>query len=124
MTSTKPELEDFWNIQSIGILDKTETTNVEMVKKRFKETLTYTDGRNPVTWPWKEETPDLQLNRELAMGRLKSNIARMRNKPDLMKQYDSIIQDQIHKSVIEKVDSRSVYGFKHYLPHHAVIHPH
>ena len=58
------------------------------------------------------------------MGRLKSNIARMRNKPDLMKQYDSIIQDQIHKGVIEKVDSRSVDGLKHYLPDHAVINPH
>ena len=58
------------------------------------------------------------------MGRLKSNIARMRNKPDLMKQYDSIIQDQIDKGVIEKVDTRSVDGLKHYLPHHAVINPH
>ena len=58
------------------------------------------------------------------MGRLKSNIAKMRNKPDLMKQYDSIIQDQIDKGVIEKVDSRSVDGLKHYMSHHAVINPH
>ena len=57
------------------------------------------------------------------MGRLKSNIARMRNKPELMKQYDSIIQDQIDKGVIEKADSSSD-GVKHYLPHHAVVNPH
>ena len=81
-----------------------------MVKIRFKESLTYNDGQYQVTWPWKEENPDLPLNRELAIGRLKSYIARMRNKPDLIKQYDSIIQDQIHKGVIEKVDSRSVDG--------------
>ena len=37
---------------------------------------------------------------------------------------DSIIQDQIHKGVIEKVDSRSVDGLKHYLSHQAVINPH
>ena len=91
VTPTKPDLEDFWNIESIGILDKTDTTNDEMVKKRFKETLTYKNGRYQVTWPWKEENPYLPLNRELAMGPLKSNIARMRNKPDLMKQYDLII---------------------------------
>ena len=58
------------------------------------------------------------------MGRLKSNIARMRNKLDLLKQYDSIIQDQIDKGDIEKVDSKSIDGLKHYLPHHAVINPH
>ena len=58
------------------------------------------------------------------MGRLKSNIARMRNKPDLLKQYDSIIQDQIDRGVIEKVGSRYVDGLKHYLPHHTVINPH
>ena len=57
------------------------------------------------------------------MGRLKSNIARMRNKPELMKPYDSIIQDQINKGVIEKADSSS-NGVKHYLPHHAVVNPH
>ncbi|MCG8049164.1 MAG: hypothetical protein N0E48_26780, partial [Candidatus Thiodiazotropha endolucinida] len=35
---TKPDLEDFWNIESIGILDNLITTNDEVAKKRFKET--------------------------------------------------------------------------------------
>ena len=48
----------------------------------------------------------------------------MRSKPETMKQYDAIIQDQIDKGVIEKVDSGSVDGLKHYLPHHAVANPH
>ena len=95
-----------------------------MVKKRFKEILTFKDGRYQVTRPWKEEIPDLPLNRELAIGRLKSNIERMKNKPELLKQYDSIIQDQIDKGVIEKVDNTYVDGVKHYLPNHAVINPH
>ena len=43
VTPTKPE--DFWNIESIGILDKPDTTNDEMVKQHFKETLTIKDGR-------------------------------------------------------------------------------
>ena len=48
----------------------------------------------------------------------------MRSKPELVKQYDAIIHDQIDRVVIEKEDSRSVDGLKHYLPHHAVIDPH
>ncbi|MCG8078471.1 MAG: hypothetical protein JAY75_19800, partial [Candidatus Thiodiazotropha taylori] len=121
---TKPDLEDFWNIESIGIIDNLITTNDELAKKRFKETLTFKDGRYQVTWPWKEEIPDLPLNRELAIGRLKSNVARMRHKPELMKQYNTIIQDQLNKGVIEKADYTLVNGPRHYLPHHAVINPH
>ena len=78
VTPTKPDLEDFWNVESIGILDKTNTTNNNTLK--FKETITFKDGRYQVTWPWKEEKPDLPLNIVLEKCRLKSNITRMRNK--------------------------------------------
>ena len=94
-----------------------------MVKAQFKETLTFEDGRYQVRWPWKEESPDLPINRELAMGCLKSNVSKMRNKPELMKLYDSIIQDQLEKGVIEKVNTTSADAAKHYLPHHAIINP-
>ena len=75
-----------------------------MVKQRFKESLTFKNGRYQDTWPWKEENPDLPPNREFAMGRLKSNIiiARMRNKPELIKQYDSIIQMKYTKVLLRK----------------------
>lgn len=83
----------------------------------------FEDGRYQVQWPWKQESPDLPLNRDLAMGRLKSTVSRMKNKPDLMKKYDSIIKDQLDKGVIEKVIESSNDGQKHYLPHHAVVNP-
>ena len=119
----QPDLEDFWNIENIGIFDNPRTTNDKMVKKQFKETLTFEDGRYHVNWPWKEENPDLPINRELALGRLKSNVSRMRNKPEVMKQYDNIIQDQLEKEVIERVNTTNKDCAKHYLPHHAVINP-
>lgn len=40
-----------------------------------------------------------------------------------MLKYDNVIQDQLNKGVIEKVDSKKEDGIKHYLPHHAVINP-
>ena len=94
------------------------------MKQQFQETVTFENGRYQVRWPWKDEPPDLPVNKELALGRLKSTVSRMRNKPDLMKQYDSIIQDQLEKGVIEKVNSTLADGIRHYLPHHAVINPH
>ena len=44
--------------------------------------------------------------------------------PELFKQYDEIIQDQLNYDIIEKVISKSPEGLlKHYIPHHPVITP-
>lgn len=105
-TPTKPNLEDFWNLESVGVCDKPETTIDETIKTNFKEALQFKDGRYyHVKWPWKEKIPDLPVNRDLAMGRLKSCVSRLVNKPERMKQYNSVIQDQLAKGVIEKVEN-------------------
>ena len=62
-------------------------------------------------------------NSQLAYGRLKSCLKKMRDKPELLDKYDAIIQDQLSKGVIEKVDVHVADGFVHYIPHHAVITP-
>ena len=56
-----------------------------------------------MTWPWQDIPPNLPVTRYLAMGRFRSTAARMRSKPDLMKHYDIIIQDQLDKEIVEKV---------------------
>ena len=75
-----------------GVIDNQITKNDELVKKHFKENLTFVDGHYKVTWPWKEENPELPVNRQLAVGRLRSNVSKVRNKPELLKLYDSIIR--------------------------------
>ncbi|XP_060570805.1 uncharacterized protein LOC132729079 [Ruditapes philippinarum] len=124
VVQTKPELEDFWKIESLGITDSQDNTNDEIALMKFKDTLIYDNGMYQVTWPWKEETPELPENRELALARLKSNIARMKNKPEVLKKYNEVIQDQLSKGVIEKIDRSSMSDLVHYIPHHAVITPH
>ncbi|XP_063415828.1 uncharacterized protein LOC134697479 [Mytilus trossulus] len=89
----------------------------------FKETLEYSNGRYYVTWPWKNDNIDLPVNRYLAFARLKSCVARMRKKPELLEKYNSVIQDQLDKGIVEKVEEDSTEGLKHYIPHHAVITP-
>jgi len=37
------------------------------------------------------------VNRELAIGRLKSTINRLKNKPELLTKYDNVIKDQFKK---------------------------
>lgn len=57
------------------------------------------------------------------MGRLQSCVNRMKNKEEIMSKYDSVIQDQLQKGVIEKIDNSTNDEAKHYIPHHADITP-
>lgn len=120
---TKPELEDFWNVESIGIVDKQNTAEDTIALKSFRESVSYDEGRYQVRWPWIEGIPEVPDNRELALGRLKSCVTKLRNKPELFKKYDDVIKDQLCKGVIEKVDQYKTDGCVHYLPHHAIIKP-
>ena len=57
-------------ILSLGITDKVDNSEYEEAMANFKETVRYEDGRYVVTWPLKEENPQLPENRSLAVGRL------------------------------------------------------
>ena len=65
--------------------------------------------------------PDLPSDRELAYGRLKSCLKKLHSKPELLKKYNAVIQDQIEKGVIEKANHEVSVGLQHYIPHHAVV---
>ena len=119
----KPNLEDFWKLESIGIDDSPVESDNDVALKKLSETLKYDEGRYIVTWPWKEEQPDLPDNRALALGRLKSLVSRMRNNPELLQKYDDIITDQREKGIIDKAGSESNILIKHYIPHHTVVNP-
>ena len=67
---TRPNLEDFWNVEGIGITDSPTSADDDRTLQQFNDTLKYEDGRYQVTWPWKEKNPELPINRELAVGRL------------------------------------------------------
>lgn len=61
------------------------------------------------------------MNRELAVGSLKSNVKRLKRNPDLLGKYDTIIQDQLKKGIIEKCYNMSTEYKTHYIPHNVVI---
>ncbi|MCG8034488.1 MAG: DUF1759 domain-containing protein [Candidatus Thiodiazotropha taylori] len=118
---TKPDLEDFWNVEGIGIMDSPTSSDDELALQQFHESLKFEDGRYQVTWPWKEENPELPVNRELAVGRLKSVVSKLRKQPELLQKYHSVLEDQLKKGVIETIEDRGGGTLKHYLPHHAVV---
>ena len=90
--------------------------------QRFNESARFESNPYQVTWPWKEEDPNLPENFELSIERSKSLIERQQNEPENLKRYDTVIQEQLEHKIIEKVGHSNAEGkLKHYIPHHAVI---
>ena len=113
------KLAEFWDLEAIGISPEEKS-----VYERFNEDITFKDGRYEVKLPWKECHATLPDNYTLCQRRLKSLTRRLQSE-EITQEYDAVIQDQLDKGIIEKVESSKTShpgpGKTHYLPHHPVI---
>ncbi|KAH3806584.1 hypothetical protein DPMN_134907 [Dreissena polymorpha] len=53
-----PDIEDFWTMETIGIIDDPTRNDDEVAMRKFKETLKFENGRYQAAWPWKNDTPE------------------------------------------------------------------
>ena len=68
-----------------------------------------------------EKNIELPTNRELAVGRLRSVVSQLNNKPELLQMYHSVLENQLKVGIIEKLETTGSRTLKHYLPHHPVV---
>ncbi len=116
--------KDFWDLELIGITDCPLMNDDDKAAIQFNETIKYEDMRYYVTWPKKTDLHNLPDNYGLSFGRFTSLTKRFKSDPDLLMKYNTIIQDQLQKGIVEKVDTSVNTSSKvHYLPHHPVITP-
>ena len=97
-------------------------SNEASVYDKFCDTIHKCDNRYEVSLPWKEHYPLLPDNYEVAVSRLNSILKRLKINPELLPQYNRIIEEQ-SKGIISEVDPNAEIkvGRLHYLPHHPVI---
>ena len=118
-------LERLWKLDEIGIRDPPDTNEDEVALKGFNETIRFNEDekRYEVKWPWKLDAPALPDNFKLSAGRLKSLVTRIKENKPVMEKYQSTIDDQIAKGVIEEAPTTPDGPVVHYIPHHCVITP-
>ena len=111
-------LRSFWELESLGI-----TRVDKSIHDTFKENVSFKNGKYEVSLPWKEFHDPLPDNYILSLRRLEGLTKRLRQTPEILREYNAIIQDQINRGVVEVVLDSEVAqeGRVHYLPHHAVI---
>ena len=103
-------LKWFWELQSLGVAD-----NETSVYDKFVQQVKYDGHRYEVSLPWKEHHPALLDHYELCVKRLINLLRRLKQSPQLPSNYDSIIQDQVSKGIVEIVDKPVMNGGVHYL---------
>lgn len=70
--------------------------------------------------PWEEGHPELPTNYSTSLKLLKSQVAILENEAEVLREYASIINDQLDSGVIEKVVELETGEKVHYLPNQAV----
>ena len=104
--------------ESLGI----EEGTIDPVSDQFASSLQVQNGRYKVSLPWRAYHEDLPDNYNLSRRRLHGLLKRLRWNPDVLREYDPIIRDQLAEGIVEPVDvSTAAPKAIHYLPHHAVI---
>ena len=115
--SLDEQLRSFWELESLGIQEEEKTLYDD-----FTTRVSFRDGRYQVSLPWKEFHKPLPDNYSLCVKRLKGLLCRLRQNPEILKEYDRVIEDQLMKGIIEAVpDTESQLTQSHYLPHHPVV---
>ena len=111
-------LQRFWDLESLGI-----GKNERSVQETFTQQISMKEGRYEVHLPWKESHSLLPDNYDLCRKRLTGLLQKLKKSPDLLRDYDVMIQDQLRKGIVEPVTDpdQFVEGKLHYLPHHAVV---
>ena len=109
-------LKTFWELESLGIKPRT-------LYEEFQEQISFTNERYEVNLPCKRLHPLLPDNYQLSRKRLENRLERLRHEPEDLREYDSVIKEQLHRGIVEIVEnlSEGEVGKVHYIPHHAVI---
>ena len=111
------QLRAFWELEALGIRDEERTLYDD-----FTAVVKFENGRYKVPLPWREFHDPLPTNYQLSVNRLQGLLRRLKQDPNVLKEYDSIIQDQLQQGIIEAIpaDEASPKAV-HFLPHHAVV---
>ena len=95
------ELEDsirkLWDYGTLGIRQDND------VHEALKDAISFNGKTYKVCLPWKEQHGRLPSNYQNSLKRLRGQIERLRNDPDILHAYDAIIKEEAEVGIIERV---------------------
>ena len=104
-----------WDLDRLGIKKTDE------VHEAFRDNISFDGERYSVKLQWKLGNETLPTNYELSLSRMKSQVKRLRKQPQILVEYENIINQQFDAGVIERVPRLETAEKVHYLPPQAVV---
>lgn len=111
-------LQNFWELDAIGIKDSPETPNsrpMDKVQLKKKGQL------YEVALPWKDAAPELRDNRSMAMLCLTNLTKRLCRNKELTEQYDTAIRSYFEAGHAQRVTEEQPPNPVYYMPHQPVL---
>ena len=96
----KHSIAKFWDLETMGALQKEKSRADE-----FVEQIKFNKGRYEVKLPFKQSHPPLPDNYEHCEAPLCNKLKELRNKPELLKQYDAVFREQKRLRIIKEVNN-------------------
>ncbi|XP_065896204.1 uncharacterized protein [Dysidea avara] len=115
-----PDLEQFWNVESVGISPKDESPNNFLDSYITNSVERLNDGSYCARFPWKDSHPPLPTNFSTSAHRTRSLARKLALNPSLLTKYSDILTDQERRGFIERMTDPTSTTRCHYIPHHAV----
>ena len=109
------EVKKLWDLETLVIREE------KRMHDPLFDNISFNGTRYSVQLSWKEGHKELPTNFAASQARLKSVLSRLRKDPEILREYDSVIKNQLEAGIIERVYELGQAGKVHYLPHQAVI---
>eukprot|EP00111_Clytia_hemisphaerica_P012697 TCONS_00037364-protein len=115
-------VEKFWDLESLGIKNSEfDMKTDDLVCEKFEQSIQFENGRYKVQLPEKEKHEILANNYKQSQIQLKGIWKKFSTNKELFESYNSIINEQKSKHVIETAPDETLTGKTHYLPHRPVV---
>ena len=109
-----------WDYDTLGVKEREDEFLEDYLTK-----VKFNGDRYIVSLPFKEEHPVIPDNYLLTRNRLTSSLKRLKSKPEILQQYDTVIREQLNSGVVEMIDKsheeQCLPGIVHYIPHKEVV---
>ena len=112
------QLQKFWDLEIMGVAEQEPS-----VQESFTQSIRQVEGRYEVQLPWKPTHKPLPTNLHLCKKRLQSLLNKLKPQPELLQEYNKVIQEQLQRGIVEVVseEQHQQEDKIHYLPHHPVV---
>ena len=109
-------MKELWHLETLGLREEEESKHQPLL-----DIISFNKTRYSVQLPWKEGHRELPTNFTNSHARLKSLLGKFRKEPEIVREYDTVIREQLQTGVIVCVFELDQAEKVHYLPCQAVI---